>query len=70
MTANLGNVDRFLWVILGLVPIVAPLLKMPKIWANATLAYGSIALGLVFVTTVFFRFCPLYRIAGLSTCRT
>ena len=69
MTANLGNVDRILRVILGLVLIVAPLLNMPAIWANTALIYGSMAVGLVLVATAFFRFCPLYRIFGMSSCK-
>ncbi|MGB3245057.1 MAG: DUF2892 domain-containing protein [Sulfitobacter sp.] len=69
MTANVGNTDRILRAILGLVLIVAPLLNMPAIWSSSTLAYASMAVGLVLVATAFFRFCPLYRVLGLSTCK-
>jgi len=68
MSANVGNVDRILRAILGLVLFIAPLLNMPAIWASATLAYGSMAVGIVLVATALFRFCPLYRLLGMSTC--
>ena len=69
MTANVGNTDRILRAILGLILIFAPLLNMPAIWSSAALAYGSIVIGLVLIATALFRFCPLYRIFGLSTCK-
>lgn len=69
MTANLGNADRVLRAIFGLVLIVAPLLNVPTIWSSAALSYGSMAVGLVLVATALFRFCPLYRIVGMSTCK-
>ena len=69
MTANLGSFDRLLRAILGLVLIVAPLLNVPAIWSNPLLAYAAMAVGLVLVLTALVRFCPLYRILGLSTCK-
>ncbi len=69
MTANVGNADRLIRAVLGLILIFAPLLNIPAIWSSAVLAYGSIAVGLVLVATALFRFCPLYRILGLSSCK-
>ncbi|MEO9824624.1 MAG: DUF2892 domain-containing protein [Paracoccaceae bacterium] len=69
MTANLGSPDRLLRAILGLSLIFLPLLNIPAIWSSATLAYGSMAVGLILVLTALFRFCPLYRIVGISTCK-
>ena len=69
MTANLGNIDRLLRAILGLVLIFAPLLNIPAIWSSPVLSYGAMAVGLVLVLTALVRFCPLYRIVGLSTCK-
>ncbi|MGB7244121.1 MAG: DUF2892 domain-containing protein [Sulfitobacter sp.] len=69
MTANLGLTDRFLRIILGLVFVIAPLLNMPTIWTSAVFYYGSIAVGAILVATALFRFCPLYRIIGYSTCK-
>lgn len=69
MTANVGNIDRIARFVLGLVLFFAPLLNIPEIWSNAGFAYGSMAVGLVLVLTAMFRFCPLYRVLGLSTCK-
>lgn len=69
MTANLGNLDRLFRALLGLVLIIAPLLNQPAIWSSAALSYGSMAVGLILVLTSLFRFCPLYRIVGISTCK-
>ena len=69
MTANLGNADRIVRLLLGLVLFIAPLLNMPAIWSNSTFAYASMAIGVVLAATALFRFCPLYRVFGISTCK-
>lgn len=69
MTANLGSPDRLIRAIIGLALIFLPLLNIPAIWSSAALAYGSMAVGLILVLTALFRFCPLYRIVGISTCK-
>ena len=69
MSINVGNMDRVLRGLLGLIFIIAPLLNMPAIWSSTPVAYGSMAIGLVLVVTAVLRFCPLYRIIGISTCK-
>lgn len=69
MTANLGNADRILRAVLGVLLIIAPLLNVPAIWSSSALAYGSMIVGLILLATSMFRFCPLYRVFGISTCR-
>ncbi|MGJ8596299.1 YgaP family membrane protein [Sulfitobacter sp.] len=69
MSVNVGDIDRILRALLGLILILAPLLNMPAMWSSAVLAYGSMAVGLVLLATAVLRFCPLYRILGLSTCK-
>ncbi|WP_299732663.1 DUF2892 domain-containing protein [uncultured Tateyamaria sp.] len=69
MIANLGRPDRLIRAILGLVLIVLPLLNMPAIWSSGALAYGSMGVGAILVLTALVRFCPLYRIVGISTCK-
>lgn len=69
MSVNVGNIDRVLRGLLGLILIIAPLLNTPAIWSSAPVAYGSMAIGLVLLVTAVLRFCPLYRIIGISTCK-
>lgn len=60
MKANVGNADRLVRILAGLILIalvfVGP--KTPLGW-----------IGLVPLFTGLFRFCPAYRLFGLSTCR-
>ncbi len=69
MTVNLGSPDRLIRFILGGLLIALPLLNMPAIWSSGVMAYGSMAIGLTLIVTAMFRFCPLYRIVGISTCK-
>lgn len=69
MTANVGSPDRLIRGIVGLLLLFMPLLNIPAIWSSPAFAYGSMAVGLILVLTALFRFCPLYRIIGISTCR-
>lgn len=69
MSANVGSLDRFVRAILGFVLFFAPLLNMPAIWSSALFAYGSMLVGIILIATALVRFCPLYRLVGLSTCK-
>lgn len=69
MTANLGNIDRLMRLVLGIALFAAPLLNIPAIWSNGLFAYASMAVGLVLAITALARFCPLYRLLGVSTCK-
>lgn len=69
MTANLGSLDRLLRFVIGIVLIASPFMAAAAFAGNAVLTYGAILIGAVLVVTAIFRFCPLYRIFGLKTCR-
>ncbi|NNE54108.1 MAG: DUF2892 domain-containing protein [Sulfitobacter sp.] len=69
MTANLGTIDRLLRLIIGLALIGMPLLNVPSVWENRGLGFLCMAIGLVLVATALFRFCPIYRVLGISTCQ-
>lgn len=69
MTANLATYDRVARLILGLALIAAPLLDLPAAWSNGALVIGSIVVGLILAATALIRFCPLYRMLGISTCK-
>lgn len=68
MTANVGMWDRLVRFIVGIALIVAPLINLMGLGSNATVAYILIAIGAVLVLTSMIRFCPLYRLLGMSTC--
>ena len=60
MKANLGNIDRALRIIAGLALIGLTA-------AGQIGAWGWI--GIVPLLTGFIKFCPAYRLLGLSTCK-
>jgi predicted lysophospholipase L1 biosynthesis ABC-type transport system permease subunit len=69
MRANVGTLDRLIRLVVGLALVVVPFaIAAPELAAPAA-RYGMIAVGAVLVLTALFRFCPLYRLAGLRTCR-
>ena len=69
MTANIGKADTIARFFIGALLFFLPLLNIPAIWSSAVFAYGSMAVGLILVATAAFRFCPLYRLFGISSCK-
>lgn len=69
MSANVGNADRLLRLVVGIILLLSPLLNMPAIWSSSGFAYASMAVGVILIATSLFRFCPLYRLIGVSTCK-
>lgn len=67
MLANVGNVDRILRIVVGIVLVLLP--SVTSFGAtSALLTWGSIVVGAILVLTAAFKFCPLYRILGMNTC--
>ena len=65
MPINLGTVDRSIRIVVGLVFIA--LAFMPGL---GTIEMSASALvGIILVLTAAIRFCPLYRLVGLRTCK-
>lgn len=61
MTANVGGMDRMLRIVAGLV-----LLSLFFVLEGNARYLGL--LGLVFLATGLFRFCPAYTLLGVNTC--
>ena len=68
MTANVGTIDRAIRALAGLALILIPALGLFGFALGSTLSYVMIAVGVVLVLTATLRFCPAYRLLGLSTC--
>jgi O-antigen ligase len=60
MQANVGTLDRSLRIAVGLILIVLSLTGVIGLWGW---------LGVVPLATGFLRFCPLYPVLGISTCK-
>ena len=67
--ANVGPVDSIIRLIVGLALIVLPYVTTHELWANQYVLYGMTAVGVILVLTALARFCPLYRLIGVSTCK-
>ncbi len=63
MSANIGSVDRLIRLTLGLLVLVGAFFAGP----TSTLGITLIVIGVILVGTAALRFCPLYRLVGVST---
>lgn len=59
MKSNVGGIDKWLRIIVGLLLIVWAATGGP-VWAW---------IGVVPLATGVFNFCPLYRLVGINTCK-
>lgn len=59
MTANIGTVDRYVRIILGIALLSLVFVGPKTLWG---------LVGLIPLITGLARFCPTYRVAGASTC--
>lgn len=69
MTTNLGTTDRVFRLLLGIILLVAPFVSGLTMFASTTATIISVIAGLVMVGTSAMKFCPLYRIFGIRTCK-
>ena len=69
MRTNIGTADRIARIIVGIALILLPFVSGLALFANPFLQGGSVLVGIVLLVTALLRFCPLYRIFGLSTCK-
>lgn len=66
---NVGNMDRGIRFIVGAFLVTAPFLMGWAMFDASISKWGSVVVGLVLLATSALKFCPLYRIFGLRTCR-
>lgn len=67
MSANVGQIDRLLRLVLGLALLAAPLLGGLAIFGAPALGYAALAVGAILTLTASIKFCPLYRLIGVCT---
>ncbi len=64
MGCNVGKTDQIVRFLLGVLLLLAYFLG----WVNGSAGTVALIVGIIFVVTAAIRFCPLYRLFGLSTC--
>ncbi|MCR9194799.1 MAG: DUF2892 domain-containing protein [Hyphomonas sp.] len=70
MSANVGTIDRVLRILIGIAALA--LVFVGPIAATGGWGWERIALvavGIIMLATSMIKFCPLYRIFGLRTCK-
>ena len=66
MTKNMGNLDR---VVRGLIGVIALLGAFVLGWFSGWALWLAVIVGAVMLITSVVGVCPLYRMVGLNTCR-
>tara|TARA_R110002124_G_scaffold81627_4_gene215090 strand:- start:1 stop:234 length:234 start_codon:yes stop_codon:yes gene_type:complete len=69
MKPNVGTIDRGVRLLLGVIVIIAPFVSGMALFASPTATVISVLVGLVLIGTSAMRFCPMYRLLGIQTCR-
>ncbi len=64
MSVNVGPADRLIRLIAGVVLVA---LALTGLLPHPALFWISLVAGVIMIATAAFRFCPLYRLIGLST---
>lgn len=69
MRLNVGTPDRIARLVLGAALVLLPFPSGLALFANPVWLWASIVIGAVLIVTALVRFCPLYAILGVSTCK-
>jgi len=67
--ANVGTIDRVFRIVVGGIIIASAIVVELPVFENELYKYGALAVGLILVTTSVIKFCPIYRIFGIRTCK-
>lgn len=70
MTKNVGNIDRAVRAMLGVIILGFVFFSASPIFDSLFINIGAVLVGLIMLVTAGMRLCPLYSIFGLKTCRT
>lgn len=69
MTKNIGNIDRVLRIVLGLILLAAPFVSGLALFNSGIATVVAVIVGIVMLATSSMRFCPMYRLFGIQTCK-
>lgn len=65
MKKNVGNTDRFVRVMFGIILLI---LFMSGAIENNLVQWIVLGVSMILIITAFVTFCPLYALVGKSTC--
>lgn len=69
MSVNVGTLDRGIRFVIGVVALAAAFVGPIAAGGWDLVRIGLLAVGAIMLLTSALKFCPLYRIFGLRTCR-
>ena len=69
MHTNVGSLDRLVRIVFGLALLVLPFIPGITVFTSPLAFWAALVIGLVLVVTAVVRFCPLYSLFGLTTCK-
>ncbi|CUH63274.1 hypothetical protein TG4357_00574 [Thalassovita gelatinovora] len=69
MICNVGNLDRLIRLVMGVGLFLLPYLTGSSVLDVVPVRLLVMAFGAALALSSVFRFCPLYRLLGISTCR-
>lgn len=69
MNFNVGAPDRIARIIVGAMLVLLPFVSGLVLFTSPVWLWASIIVGAVLIVTAAVRFCPLYAILRLSTCK-
>jgi len=65
MGCNVGKTDQTVRFVLGLVLLLGYFFG----WFTGSAGGVALVLGIIFLVTAAIRFCPLYKLVGINTCK-
>jgi hypothetical protein len=69
-SANVGSFDRTIRLVAGFILIILPFLSSSAFLSGPIMTWFVMAVGLILIATAILRFCPLYRVLGVQTCKS
>lgn len=69
MTPNVGKIDRVARAGLGVILLALPFVSGAGVFDSGAATLACVGVGIVMLATSTLRFCPLYRIIGIQTCK-
>lgn len=69
-SANVGSLDRTIRLVAGFILIILPFLSSSAFLSGPIMTWFVMAVGLILIATAILRFCPIYRVLGVQTCKS
>ncbi len=69
MTANVGTFDRILRALIGVALLILAFASGLPLFESGFLKWLAAVVGVVMLVVALVRWCPLYALIGVKTCR-